>query len=79
MIVRKTDQLGRIVLPKSTRKHFNIDTGESLEFFIDANNQIVLRKYNPSCSFCDSYEDNLIFKNKNLCRTCVSEIKEIKS
>lgn len=43
-IVRRIDDLGRIVIPKEIRKHFRINDGENIEIFIDGDN-IVLKKY----------------------------------
>lgn len=77
-IVRKIDDLGRIVIPMELRRRYDIAEGDPLEIFTDEEN-IVLRKYNPqvSCVFCE--EDNpgelLKFKEKIVCRKCVSNIK----
>ena len=45
-IIRRIDELGRIVIPKEIRKNMRIDNGESLEIFIDEDN-IILKKYSP--------------------------------
>ena len=45
-IVRKVDELGRIVLPKELRKVFSIEQGAPLEIFTDGE-KIVLQKYQP--------------------------------
>ncbi|MGI6324863.1 MAG: stage V sporulation T C-terminal domain-containing protein [Bacilli bacterium] len=45
-IVRRIDNLGRIVIPKEIRRTFRIREGESLEIFVDGDN-IVLRKHSP--------------------------------
>lgn len=49
-IVRKVDELGRVVLPIELRRTLNISYKDSLEIFTD-NNMVVLRKYEPSCIF----------------------------
>lgn len=54
-IVRKVDELGRIVLPIELRRTLGIDEKDSLEIFID-NDNIILRKYNPGCIICGSLE-----------------------
>ncbi len=46
-IVRRIDDLGRIVIPKEIRRTFRIREGESLEIFIDDNNNIILKKHSP--------------------------------
>ena len=43
-VVRKIDELGRIVIPKEIRKTLNIGTGEDLQIFVE-NDSIVLKKY----------------------------------
>lgn len=45
-VVRRIDDLGRIVIPKEIRKTLRIKDGESLEFFLNSDN-IVLKKYSP--------------------------------
>lgn len=74
-IVRKVDELGRIVLPIELRRTLNIDVKDSLEIYVDGS-QIVLTKYEPSCIFCGSAEDVISFKGKNVCRHCLKELME---
>ena len=50
-IVRKVDDLGRVVLPIELRRTLDINERDSIEIFVDGN-QIVLKKYSPSCIFC---------------------------
>ena len=45
-IIRRIDELGRIVIPKEIRKTLRIKTSESLEIFIE-NDDIILKKYSP--------------------------------
>lgn len=45
-VVRRIDDLGRIVIPKEIRKTLRIKDGESLEIFLNSDN-IVLKKYSP--------------------------------
>lgn len=44
-VVRRIDELGRIVIPKEIRKTMRIREGENIEIFIDGNQNIVLKKY----------------------------------
>lgn len=68
-IVRKVDELGRVVIPIELRRTLDIAEKDSLEIYVD-NDRIVLRKYEPACIFCGSMEDTSIFKNKMVCRSC---------
>ena len=75
-IVRKVDELGRIVLPIELRRTLNIsEKKDALEIFVDGN-QIVLKKYEPACVFCGSADDVTNFKGHNICKKCISELKK---
>ena len=68
-IVRKVDDLGRVVLPKELRKRLNIDERDPLEIFVDGP-YIMLQKYKASCIFCGDASAGKPFKGKNLCAKC---------
>ena len=72
-IVRKVDELGRIVLPIELRRTMNIEVKDALEIYVDAD-QIVLKKYEPSCIFCGNAKDIVHFKGKNVCSACAHEL-----
>ena len=74
-VVRKIDDLGRIVLPRSIRTHFDIKPNDSLEIFTDGE-RIILQKYQPACIFCDDANDVVFFRNKRVCRACIEKIRE---
>ena len=73
-IVRKVDELGRIVIPKELRGSLGIDVRDPLEIFVDGE-FIMLKKYEPSCSFCGQARDLTEFKGKKICPACLEEIK----
>ena len=75
-IVRRVDDLGRIVLPRELRKILNIDPRDSLEIFMDGDT-IILRKYEPQCIFCGQASGVRTFKSKNICENCMKEINTI--
>ena len=64
-IVRRVDELGRIVLPIELRR--------TLEIYVDGSS-IMLKKYQPACIFCDSAKDISVFKGKNICAHCLKEL-----
>ncbi|MBR5485862.1 MAG: AbrB/MazE/SpoVT family DNA-binding domain-containing protein [Oscillospiraceae bacterium] len=77
-IVRKVDELGRIVLPIELRRTLNIvEKQDALEIFVDGN-QIILKKYAPACIFCGSSDNIVTFKNNNVCKKCIAEMKSEK-
>lgn len=72
-VVRKVDQLGRVVLPKKLRKAMSIKTEDPIEIFVDGNS-IVLKKYVPLCVFCADSRGISFFKGKSICRNCMKNI-----
>jgi len=72
-IVRKVDELGRIVLPIELRRTLGIAEKESLEIYVSGET-IVLKKYQSSCIFCDSSRDVKPFKGRNICAKCLQEL-----
>ena len=75
-IVRKVDELGRIVLPMELRRTLSIKKEDPIEIFVDGSS-IILRKYEPACIFCGSASDVVNIRGKNICRSCVEEMKEL--
>lgn len=73
-IVRKIDNLGRVVLPIELRRTFDIDREDPVEIFVD-DNYILLKKYQPACIFCNDAKDVVNFKGKNICQHCLAEMK----
>ncbi len=75
-VTRQIDELGRFVLPVEIRRALNINLKDYLEIHVE-NDSIVLRKFQPSCLFCGNTEDNVLFDNKRICRTCLKKLKEL--
>ena len=73
-IVRKVDELGRVVLPIELRRTLDINLKDSLEIYVDGEN-VILKKYSPACIFCGEAADIADFKGKNICPDCLNEIK----
>lgn len=75
-IVRKVDELGRIVLPIEMRRTLDIGEKDTLEIYVEGSS-VILKKYKPSCVFCDATKDITVFKGKNICPKCLKELKEL--
>lgn len=74
-IVRKVDELGRIVLPIEIRKNMDIaKKGDAVEIFVD-DERIILKKYQPSCIFCDNADNVTYYKGKLVCLDCIAELR----
>lgn len=74
-IVRKVDELGRIVLPIELRRTLDIEEKDRIEIFVDGES-IILRKYQPACIFCDNAKDIINYKGKNICPDCIRAMNE---
>lgn len=74
-IVRKVDELGRIVLPKELRNTFKIDHKDPIEIFVEGDS-IILKKYEPACLFCGNASDVVTYMDKKVCKECISKLKE---
>ena len=73
-IVRRVDELGRIVLPIELRRTLDIGEKDALEIFVEGST-IVLKKYRPTCVFCDSTRDVFVVRGKNICPKCLRELR----
>ena len=74
-IVRKVDELGRIVLPIELSRTLGIEEKDRIEIFVDGES-IILRKYQPACIFCDNAKDIINYKGKNICPDCIRAMNE---
>ena len=74
-IVRKVDELGRIVLPIELRRTLGIEEKDRSEIFVDGES-IILRKYQPACIFCDNAKDIINYKGKNICPDSIRAMNE---
>ncbi|AIQ28670.1 MULTISPECIES: AbrB/MazE/SpoVT family DNA-binding domain-containing protein [Paenibacillus] len=72
-IVRKVDELGRIVIPIELRRTMGIDIKDPLEIFVDGE-KIILRKYEPTCIFSGSAENLINFKGKMVSKDVLDEL-----
>ena len=73
-IVRKVDELGRIVLPIELRRTLNIRHEDPIEIFVDGD-YIMLKKYEPACIFCGNAKVVITISGKNVCSECLQQIK----
>ena len=72
-IVRKVDELGRVVIPIELRRTMDIEEKDALEIYVDGD-KIILRKYEPACVFCGNAKDVENFRGKNVCKECMTAI-----
>lgn len=75
-IVRKVDELGRIVLPKELRETLKINHKDPLEIYVEGDN-IILKKYEPACIFCGNASDVKNYMDKRICVECIEKLTNI--
>lgn len=73
-VVRKVDELGRIVIPIELRRTLDIAEKDALEIYVDGEH-IILKKYQPACIFCGDASNVINYKGKNICKSCLAELK----
>lgn len=76
-IVRKIDQLGRLVIPMELRKVLDIPECTPMEIYTEGD-AIILKKYTPDCLFCGEGDDIVNFKGKNICKNCLKDLRRNK-
>ncbi len=72
-IVRRVDELGRIVLPVELRRTLDIEEKDQLEIFLEED-RIILRKFDPACLFCGGSHELVTYKGKNVCQRCLDAL-----
>ncbi len=73
-IVRKLDDLGRIVLPIELRRTLDIADKAPLEIFVEGDS-IILRKYEASCVFCGTAATTE-YKGRHICDDCLNDLSQ---
>ena len=74
-IVRKLDELGRVVLPIELRRTMDLNIHDTVEIFVE-DDKIILKKYHPACIFCGDARDVTPFKGKLVCVNCLRELQD---
>lgn len=74
-IIRKVDDLGRIVLPIELRRTLDIAERDELEIYME-NDRIILQKFESACIFCGSSRSLIAFRGKNVCQDCAKKMSQ---
>lgn len=72
-VVRKIDELGRIVLPSELRRVFGIKEGDELEISVDGE-KVILEKRQDVCVFCSAGNPTIDFHGRSVCENCAGEL-----
>ena len=76
-IVRRVDELGRVVLPIELRNKFGITEKDPMEIYVDGTS-IVLKKFEPNCIFCGNSKNLIKYQDKLICEKCAEKISNLK-
>jgi transcriptional pleiotropic regulator of transition state genes len=71
-VVRRIDELGRVVVPSELRRVFSLREGDELEISVEGD-RIILQKRQDVCLFCSAGDPEVEFKDRRICQACVSE------
>ncbi len=77
-IIRRVDELGRVVIPIELRNQFNIVEKDPIEIYVEGSS-IILKKFEPNCIFCGNTKNLLNYSDKHICAECSQKISELKS
>lgn len=75
-IIRRIDDLGRVVIPVEMRRTLDIGDKEALEISVEGG-AIQLRRVRTTCVFCDGSKDVSDFRGKCVCAKCLRELQSI--
>ena len=76
---RGVDKMGRVVIPREIRAQLQIENGvDSFEIYMEGD-KIILKKYHPTCIFCDSFIKNHEYNGYNVCEDCIGKLEELKN
>ena len=76
-IVRRVDELGRVVIPIEIRNKFEIAEKDPIEIYVEGSS-IILKKFEPNCVFCGSTKDLVEYKDKLVCSKCAENLNQLK-
>lgn len=74
-IVRRLDDLGRVVVPRELRRSLQIENGDEVETFMEGD-RIILKKYEPGCVICGSMDNLVAFRGRPVCGMCRAMLRE---
>ncbi len=76
-IIRPVDKMGRVVIPKEIRSQLKIENDhDCFEIFLDGD-KIILKKYQPTCIFCDSNGESVKYHGYNVCKDCIEKLNDM--
>jgi len=74
-VIRRVDELGRVVIPIELRTQFGISEKDPMEIYVEGSS-IILKKYEPNCIFCGGTKKLIEFEGKLICNKCITNINK---
>lgn len=75
-IIRRVDELGRVVIPIEIRNKLDIQERDPIEIYVDGS-AVILKKFEPNCIFCGNTKDLTKYKDKLVCMKCSKKLGEV--
>lgn len=75
-VIRRVDELGRVVIPMEIRTQFGISEKDPMEIYVEGPS-IVLKKYEPNCIFCGNSKKLVEYEGKPICKKCANNIYKV--
>lgn len=72
-VVRRVDDLGRVVIPKEMRTTLGIESGDPVEFYVDGD-KVLVSKYIVGCRVCDGQSDLVNVDGVSICQGCIEDL-----
>jgi transcriptional pleiotropic regulator of transition state genes len=76
-IIRRIDELGRVVLPIELRNKLEITEKDPMEIYTEGS-FIMLKKFEPNCTFCGSTKKLTEYQGKMICEKCIEKLSQSK-
>ena len=76
-IVRRVDELGRVVIPIEIRNKFEIAEKDPIEIYVEGSS-IILKNFEQNCIFCGSTKDLVEYKDRLVCSKCAENLSQLK-
>lgn len=77
-VIRPVDPMGRVVIPKEIRRQLKIENGkDSFEIYMEGD-KVILKKFAPTCVFCNNILDTVNYNGHNVCVNCIEKLNSMK-
>ena len=75
-VIRRVDELGRVVIPIEIRTQFGISEKDPIEIYVDGSS-IIFKKYEPNCIFCGNSKKLIEYEGRPICKKCADAIMNL--